>query len=370
MVRVLVISQRWKYTNPTTNLFVEEFARRPGVTISGRGYPLKSDRIAVLAREHGSFDVILTDPWALTDGPSKHYKGLRPPDILDYGAPVILNLLQNDPHAFSEAFYRDFIGRASFAVSAVASAQFWLPDFTAAATRESWLDPTTYTTANPAVIDDRFLLLPHCVEDSEFQPLGGRRPIDVSVLGSNYHFRRLVREYVGRVCGIRATMGPDLLQKILGRLSDNSYTGKYLLATPLYRHRFARTLRRSLLSVTCDGSVGYPVRKFFEIPACGAVLAARFFREPEALGFRDGENCFFLDEDHLERIDEILRFLKSDSVEAQRIARAGQEMVREFHSVKRRVDQFLEIAEAVAAGTLKTTRWQDGRQVLIERAGS
>ena len=64
------------------------------------------------------------------------------------------------------------------------------------------------------------------------------------------------------------------------------------------------------------------------------------------------------------RLDEIVLWLKSNFVERLALAIRGQELVRVFHTVSRRVDQILETAAAIAAGKLTGMSWQDARPKL------
>ena len=132
----------------------------------------------------------------------------------------------------------------------------------------------------------------------------------------------------------------------------------------LYYYRFQTGIHRSRVSITCDGTVGYPIRKFFEIPAFGSVLAGRFCRNAESLGFRHGETCFHLEEPA--GVVKLARMLARDDSLARRVATAGQEMVREFHSVQARIGQFMMLAESLASRRFKTARWEAGRLSVIE----
>ena len=347
---------------------MKELGTRPGVAIVGPFARIPCSSLKSLSRKYGRFDVILCDPWFFFQNGSLP-EIYRPKDLFTYGAKVILSLMQYDLHKLSENFVRFAKKNSDFIINAALSEQFHIEFSSDTIKKETWLDINSYATKYSDWIDNKFILLPHCLKKEEFI-YRKKSKIDVSIPGINYYFRRLVVEHLEKK-KINYRTGRDILQRILGRLASMYLFGNRIsiinrpIGISLYRKRFAATISQSLMSITCDGSIGYPVRKFFEIPAYGSILAAKFFKEPEALGFLDGENCFFLEEERLERIDELICFLKSDSKEAERIARVGQEMVREFHTVDTRVNQFIEIAAAVAKGTLKTTRWEDGRLVPI-----
>lgn len=369
-MRILTIPSPFPFVNPTYEYFIDELSKRPDVFIVGPVTKIPCNSIESLSKKYGKFHIILCDPWFFfqTGNLPEIY---RPRDLFTYEAKIILSLMQYDLHKLSEKFIMFAKKNTDYIINAALSKQFYFRLNKDITRKEKWIDLNSYTVEDSNWIDNKFILLPHCIGEKEFI-IKNKYKIDISIPGVDYYFRRKAEEYLEKN-KIKYTTGRDLLQIILGKLSSIYLFGNKIskinqpIGIRLYRKRFATTITKSLISITCDGSIGYPVRKFFEIPAYGAILAAKFFKNPEALGFRDGENCFFLEEDRLGRIGELLHFLKSDSTEADRIARAGQEMVREFHAVEKRVDQFIEIAGAIADGTLKATRWEAGRQRLIRK---
>src|SRR5665213_2340014 len=171
--RTLVVTQRLSYLNPTWGLLVEELAKRPNVTVIGWGYGTHYSDYCSVTNALGSFDIAIVDPWVV--GPSRPYlEESRPVGLIDAGIPVIINLMAQDLHTFSEEFFRGYIDRCSFAISTVGSPQFWKRSFTELYPREPWLKPG-YVTENPQAIDERFLLFPHAVGEREFHAVGGQR---------------------------------------------------------------------------------------------------------------------------------------------------------------------------------------------------
>ena len=228
--------------------------------------------------------------------------------------------------------------------------------------REPWIPRDGLIQNRPELIGERYILFPHAVEESEFVSVAnGMRRVDASVLGVGYHTRRQAIEFLERSGRFRYVSRKNLVQRLLGL-----YAHKSAFLRRTYQARFNRFLDNSLTSITCAGTVGYPIRKFFEIPAHGCVLIAEFFERAEALGFRNLENCFAIDGEKVDGIHEILDFLKSDAVEARRIAGAGQQMVRDCHTIPVRVANLYAIAAAVADGSLKTVIWEDGRMRLVK----
>lgn len=360
-MRVLVITQKWNYLNPTLPLLTRELANRPEVVVTGWGYGDRFTRMADLTRKYGSFDVAIVDPWVLTKGGEEFYANCRPADLLEAGIPLILNLVMQDIHNLSAEFFRTVVDKCQFVLSTVASPQFWKACFDFE--RESWLKPS-FTTTSPELINDRFLLIPHAVGEHEFASVERRRPWDVGVEGVRYHFRSKAIDVLSRSADLRCKLKTGRLHRVAARLATDYYSGRYLGTVLLAQWLFRRSLRRSLCGITCEGSIGYPIRKFFEIPAAGAVLIARPFEQPEALGFRHRDTAILVDDADLYRLGEIVLWLKSDSVESRALATRGQEMVREFHTVSRRVDQILEIAAAIATGKMTGMSWHHARPKL------
>lgn len=360
--RTLVVTQRLNYINPTWGLLVEELAKRASVTVIGWGYGKNYSDYRAVTRELGHFDVAIVDPWVV--GPSRPYlEESRPVGILEAGLPTIINLMVQDLHTLGEDFFRDYVDRCSFVISIVGSPQFWKRSFAESYPREHWLKPG-YVTETPEVIDERFLLFPHAVGEHEFHAVASQRPIDVSIPGTTYWFRSQAAEIIKHAAGLKVKSQATRIERAAARLAVNSRAARHLGAIPTAQFLFRRTLRRSLSSVTCDGSIGYPIRKFFEIPAAGSILIARPFEQPEALGFRHRDTAILVDDADLHRLADIVRWLKSDSIESRALATRGQDMVRSFHTVSRRVDQILQAAAAAAAGKLAGMRWQDANPIL------
>jgi hypothetical protein len=365
--RTLIVTQKLSYLNPAWGLLAEELARRPNVRVIGWGYGRNYSDYREVIGALGRFDVAIVDPWVV--GPSRPYlEQSRPTGILDAGIPLVINLMAQDLHTFSEDFFRGYIDRCSFAISTIGSPQFWKRSFAELYPREPWLKPG-YVTENPQAIDGRFLLFPHAVSEREFCSVKRRRPIDVSIPGTTYWFRSRAAEALEHAVGLKVKSRATLIERGAARFSVSSRLARRLGAIPVAQFLFRRTLRRSLASITCDGSIGYPIRKFFEIPAAGSILVARPFEQPEALGFRHGDTAFLVSDSDIQRLDDIVHWLKSNSDESRALATRGQEMVREFHMVPRRVDQILEVAEAIAAGKLTGMSWHSAEPVLDLRQG-
>ena len=277
---------------PDLGLLVEELAKRANVRVIGWGYGKTYSDYCAVTNALGHFDVAIVDPWVV--GPSSPYlEKSRPVGILEAGIPVIINLMAQDLHAFQRRLFPQL-----YRSMLVCNLDRWQSAVLEAVVHRSlparaWLKPG-YVTENPEVIDERFLLFPHAVGEHEFHAVASQKPIDVSIPGTTYWFRSRAAEALENAAGLNVKSQATLIERGAARLAVNSRTARSLGAIPIAQCLFRRTLRRSLASVTCDGSIGYPIRKFFEIPAAGSVLIARPFEQPEALGFRHRDTAILV----------------------------------------------------------------------------
>jgi hypothetical protein len=89
-----------------------------------------------------------------------------------------------------------------------------------------------------------------------------------------------------------------------------------------------------------------PIRKFFEIPASGALLVCRPFHGFGAAGFADGVNCVVSEPDALGAVHQ--RVSEAGHI-YDAVAAAGQQLMIEQHSIAARARHFAVIIEAIAA---------------------
>jgi hypothetical protein len=357
---VTYLYQPVKFVNPTKSVFVRALEEAPGFRVVPLDECLRNP-----AALEGA-DVLLVDGvfhFTIWRGDRNEAYARVVDLVASAGRPTILVGLMDDPHgggADARREYDRWRESGLFYLNIATSAQFLRTRV--AFDREPWLDPVAWSTLNPELLGDRYLLFPACVSAGEFLPWDGRKLLDVNVLGARYYVRReAMRRLRGR--GLRLVTSRNLGFRALSLL-----VGRYNRGLRPYQAAFRHVIHRSWLSVTCSGTVGYPVRKFFEVPALGSLLVAEFFDHPEALGFRDGENCVRLSADRVAEIPDVVGRLLRDKAEVRRLTRAGQETVRALHTAEVRVGQLREIASAVVNGSLRTTRWEAGRQVLVKRS--
>lgn len=364
-MRILVLDTNAPYANATARVLLRALARKADVVFGGIGFDVDTSRMDALERRFGRFDVVLGQTWMFGQPGAGQYGAFVPRDLRDHPAPKVLNLLQVDPYAVPEYIYDSCVRPSDAVLTTVVSPQFDGRGSRHTASRESWFDPNLFLVRHSELIDEKWLMLPHCINEREFVPVGAvRKKWDVIVPGVGYHFRSRARARLSRRQDISLASLEGPIQRVLYWMSSYYVAQRVLDVTPYFQGRFRKRIAASRVGVTCDGSIGYAVRKFFEIPAFGTLLAARFFPGADALGFRDGENCFALDDEDLERLDEVVAFARGDGVAARRMIEAGQAMVRQLHTADRRAEQLISLLAAVCEGRLGRVRWREGRMAI------
>ena len=143
--------------------------------------------------------------------------------------------------------------------------------------------------------NDRVISLPHFITPDEVKLDNRERDIDVSVLGVKYYYRLEAIKAL-ESSGINCVTG-ELNRKFISKLMQ-WFPTKF---QSNYRSSFIKILERSKTSFTCGSALGFPIRKYFEIPASGSILLCKPFLNFENLGFKSGVNCFSIDENDLQR---------------------------------------------------------------------
>ena len=100
-----------------------------------------------------------------------------------------------------------------------------------------------------------------------------------------------------------------------------------------------------------------PIRKFFEIPAAGAVLVCDPCQGLEALGFVDGVNCIVAQPKELPDVDS---FLRCEPQKAESIAQCGQELILKAHTLDARSNQIRDCLNLLMKGEFYGSYWETG----------
>jgi hypothetical protein len=147
------------------------------------------------------------------------------------------------------------------------------------------------------------------------------------------------------------------------KIADHLGLRPYARAIPLklFNYGFFQGLSNTKFVYTARGGFGTPIRKFFEIPAAGALLLCEPCFGYEELGFKDGEHYLKAEPKNLaDRLDEII----SDPDRAQVIANAGRKLVVSKHSLNARANQIRACLTELINGNYLGSYWNQGRFVV------
>lgn len=206
---------------------------------------------------------------------------------------------------------------------------------------------------------ERVITALHYVVPSEFsyEPIASRRPV-VAVPGVEYHLRKEANAALRR-SGIRAASKWYFHTfRVINRLGMPVYS--HPLGMYLYNHCFQRTLKTSRYVYTARGGYGLPLRKFFEIPAAGALMLCSPCIGYEDLGFVNGVHYHAVEPNDL---PSVLRELAKTEA-GHEVAVAGRKNAAINHSLQARAQQISLCLKALTDGRYRGARWQQGEFVV------
>jgi hypothetical protein len=210
--------------------------------------------------------------------------------------------------------------------------------------------------------EERFINIGHFVGETEFN-WGAlyNRKYAVSVPGQMYYRRAMVQRRL-KAQGYALPSGRHkLLFAMMDRIGLRPYAKSPLLG--LYNLLFQQMIAESRCVYTEGYGYERPIRKFFEIPALGAVLLCSPCAGFHTLGFVDRQNCVIVSESD---VVDAIRWLDESSDTAQRIADAGRLLVWRQHSIYARAAQFHHSLEAILSGRYRGGEWHGGKFVIRE----
>jgi hypothetical protein len=208
---------------------------------------------------------------------------------------------------------------------------------------------------------ERVITALHYVLPSEFSytPIHLRQPV-VAVPGVEYHLRKKANAELRR-SGIRmASKWYFHLFRILNRLGMPVYA--HPIGLHMYNQGFQRTLKTSRYVYTAPGGFGLPVRKFFEIPAAGALFVCTPCTGYQELGFVDGVHYLSAEPNDLPGL--LQELAKTGA--GHDVAVAGRKVTATNHSLQARAQQIRLCLEALTRGTYRGARWHSGNFVVME----
>lgn len=104
------------------------------------------------------------------------------------------------------------------------------------------------------------------------------------------------------------------------------------------KQNYAMEINRARIFLTDGSTYGYPIAKYFEVPACNTLLLASGARELADLGFIDQQNFVAVKEANF--YNRAMLYLRKEN-KRREIAHKGYQLVREHHSTEIRVGQFI-----------------------------
>jgi spore maturation protein CgeB len=107
---------------------------------------------------------------------------------------------------------------------------------------------------------------------------------------------------------------------------------------------YARLLNRSKIVLTCASVEQFPVLKYYEVAACGALLLATVNQEISDLGFIDGQTMVAINEHNF--MEKAKYYLRHED-ERRRIAENGMALIRSRHSTAKRAEELVQAIRAI-----------------------
>lgn len=193
------------------------------------------------------------------------------------------------------------------------------------------------------------------------------RENEISLIGRLYYPRKVVKKILSEN-GIQVCSNDSikLAMRLLSGLGLKPYNCPELVS--VYRSSYYECMKSSKYSFACGMALRMPLGKFFEIPACGAVMIAYPCKGFNDLGFINRKNSIEIEP---EEIMSAYEYLIQNPSDAQEIATRGQRLVWEKHSARARAQQLKSSFEAIIDNNFYGGHWKDGDFVLhSNRRGS
>jgi len=208
---------------------------------------------------------------------------------------------------------------------------------------------------------ERMIPLVHFVSDDEFDYTAlAHRPADWCVPGTAYDARRRARTALVKAGAIFSRGKSFPFAAILTRFGLRPFSRPWFISH--YQSSFREEIRGARFAFTCGSRLGFPIRKFFEIPALGSVLICAPCNGFDALGFRDGENAFVCEPEALPALG---RRLTADLDAVQNVANAGRDLVGKCHTLAARAAQLKMALELALAGRWYGAEWRNGEMIPL-----
>ena len=195
----------------------------------------------------------------------------------------------------------------------------------------------------------RIIALQGTLSENEFLlEYNFNKKYQISVPGALYFQRKKIIDTIKK-SNIKTYLTSPFFNKILRITSINKY-----------KSNFIKSIKNSTSCYTNGSALGYPIRKYFEIPANKSLLLCEPFEGFEHYGFKDGKNCLIVDENDI--LDKFYEFTK-DNNKLMKIINQAYNLIYENHSVEARSRQLQESINKILKKNFNGSAWIKGKYV-------
>lgn len=205
---------------------------------------------------------------------------------------------------------------------------------------------------------ERIIPVAHLMSSEEFVTIPlNKKTIDVSVPGCAYLERRNAYQNL-KNAGYNPVKEYQFVKytRYAMQLSKLHF-GATNVGVKFFKSTFRHLIANSRVVFTDGSRVRAPIRKYFEIPAFGSLLAAEKSYNADALGFVDGKN--FVECNSKTICDVVAHSLKNDDW-TQMMIQSSSDFIRQTHSDVAWTGYFREIYSRISDGTFNGARWEKG----------
>ena len=381
-MRVLFVGPDLFYTNPAGRYLPSVLDCIANVSFFGPGYvstkDLSAGLIAFIER-NGPFDIVFTteklglldtdiDFTTEIEAYCRLYSFGFPASDLQFlpfiaselrtlKLPRVLSLLQNDIFSWNDA-HADLALASSDVILGSGLENVVKVDDMQFRSEEPWsMDATDVFVNLLSRFPSRFASFPHFVADTEIcRTPHVLRSKKWEVPGVRYRARRIAADKLTS-SGYRLSQRPP---SVYIHKAAAIFKKMHSAGIRASQYLFRRQLEGARAVYTCGSVVRHPIRKFFEIPAAGALLVCEPCPGLSHYGFEDGKSCLMVSPEEVLEVDKLLT---SDPERVQGMARQAQQLVINKHSIHARASQLSCILSNILSGKFAGAHWSNGDYV-------
>lgn len=176
----------------------------------------------------------------------------------------------------------------------------------------------------------------------KFAEIGKTKWLPLSVDGNRFRKHNLPK--IADVC-LLGNLNPVIYPLRLKAVNYLVKTKYRLFLQPYYGEEYVTAINSSRVFLTCSGTWKFPVMKYFEATACGTLLFADTPMDAEELGFKAGENFVSIDNYSDAMLQATLDHYFTHVAEAEKVAHAGEELIRKRHTNEVRAKELYRMLE-------------------------